>query len=122
MAAMAEQQAAILKALTTMAGDLQEERARSEALSETLEAARGELGAIRREVAAMREPGGRGRDKEQAKAQGEILRELKATREALEAAEARQKRQDRRIDEIAEWTRPKPAEPAKRRRWWPWRR
>jgi len=122
MAEMAEQQAAILEALTTMAGDLREEQERSEALSETLEAARGELDAIRREVAAMREPGGRGRDKGKAKAQAEILRELRATREALETAEARQKRQEKRLDEITEWTRPKPAEPEKRRRWWPWGR
>ena len=122
MAEMAERQAEMLEALTTMVGELREEQERSEALSESLEAARGELDAIRREVAAMREPGGRGRDKEQAKTQAEIMRELKATREALEVAEARQKRQDRRIDEIAEWTRPKPAEPEKRRRWWPWTR
>ena len=122
MAEMAEQQAAILDALAAMAGELQEERARSEALGESLEAARGELDAIRREVAAMREPGDRGRDKGKAKEQAEILRELRATREALEAAEARQKRQDRRIDEIAEYVRPKPAEPEKRRRWWPWGR
>ena len=115
MAEMAEQQAAILETLAAMAGDLREEQERSQALSESLDA-------IRREVAAMREPGGRGRDKEQARTQAEILRELRATREALEAAEARQKRQDRRIDEIAEWTRPKPAEPEKRRRWWPWGR
>ena len=70
----------------------------------------------------MREPGGRGRDKGQAKEQAEILRELRATREALEVAEARQKRQEKRLDEITEWTRPKPAEPEKRRRWWPWGR
>lgn len=37
-------------------------------------------------------------------------------------AEARQKRQEKRLDEITEWTRPKPAEPEKRRRWWPWNR
>lgn len=118
MAEMAERQAEMLEALTTMAGDLREEREQSEALSESLEAARGELDAIRREVAAMREPGGRGREK----GQTEILRELRATREALEAAEARQKRQEKRLDEITEWTRPKPAEPAERRRWWPWGR
>jgi len=122
MAEMAEQQAAILEALAAMAGDLREEQERSEALSESLEAARGELDAIRREVAAMREPGGRGKEKGQARTQAEIMRELRATREALEAAETRQKRQDRRIDEIAEYVRPKPAEPEKRRRWWPWGR
>jgi len=122
MAEMAEQQAAILDALAAMAGELQEERARSEALGGSLEAAREELNAIWREVAAMREPGGRGKDKGQARTQAEIMRELRATREALEAAETRQKRQDRRIDEIAEYVRPKPAEPEKRRRWWPWGR
>ena len=121
MAEMAERQAEMLEALAAMADELQEERERSEALSESLEAARGELDAIRREVAAMREPGGRGRDKGQAKEQAEILRELRATREALEAAEARQKRQEKRLDEITEWTRPKPTEPEKRRRW-PWGR
>lgn len=122
MAEMAERQAEMLEALAAMAGDLREEQERSEALSESLEVARGELDAIRREVAAMREPGDRGRDKGQARTQAEIMRELRATREALEAAEARQKRQDRRIDEIAEYVRPKPAEPEKRRRWWPWGR
>jgi DNA-binding transcriptional MerR regulator len=115
MAEMAEQQAAILETLAAMAGDLREEQERSQALSESLDA-------IRREVAAMRDPGGRGRDKGKAKAQAEILRELRATREALETAEARQKRQEKRLDEITEWTRPKPAEPEKRRRWWPWGR
>lgn len=104
MAEIAERQNEIMEAVVFLTDELQEERERSQALSD-------ELAAIRRELAATKEPGRRSKD------QAAILKEVRATREKLEA---RQRKQEKRLEEIAEYVRPKPE---KKRRWpWPWSR
>lgn len=130
VAAVIRHQAEIREALEMLAGALTAERETSQELREALAAiavtqtaTQEELAALRQEVrdmAPMREPGGRGRDKAGARESAEILRELKATREALAAAEARGRRQEQQMSEIAEYVRAKPQEPARRRGWWPW--
>lgn len=123
MLSMADQQEEIMETLSILADELRAERETAKELRDALAATQSEMAALRQEVrgmAAVREPGGRGRDKEQAKERAEILRELKATREALAAAEARGRRQEQQMSEIAEYVRAKPQEPARRRGWWPW--
>lgn len=122
LAAVTERQIEMMELLNALQSELRTEQEKSTALREELAAVRTYLLDIRNnvhEVATAREPDHRA--KENAKERAEILRELKATREALATAEARGRRQEQRMDEIAEYVRPK-QQPEKRRGWWPFGR